>query len=210
MEINTAIYLRTSTEEQNPQNQLRDCKTLVTGDYQVVEEKQSAFKDKDRPKFDGEIKPLIAKGKVEELIGWDIDRFFRNRKKLVEFFKFCELYKCKIFSYNQRYFDDFYKIPPPFDEIVSNIVLNLMGWIAEEESKKKSERVKIAFKNRKKKWGRRPLENVEDRVIELHKQGKSLREISKEVHYWDSQRNKKFISKSAVQLIIKNFNSKIS
>ena len=205
------IYNRVSTEDQDPTNQLKDCITLIGEgeDYEVIQEKQSAFKDKDRPLFET-IREGIKKGEVKTLICWDWDRLFRNQKKLVEFFKFCELYKCKIFSYNQRYFDDFYKIPPPFDEIVSNIVLNLMGWIAEEESKKKSERVKIAFKNRKKKWGRRPLENVEDRVIELHKQGKSLREISKEVHYWDSQRNKKFISKSAVQLIIKNFNSKIS
>ena len=40
------IHLRTSTEEQNPQNQLRDCKTLVTGDYEIVEEplvKQNHF-----------------------------------------------------------------------------------------------------------------------------------------------------------------------
>jgi len=49
--LKTVIYLRTSTQEQNPLNQLRDCKTLVSGDYEVVEEKQSAFKDKDRPLF---------------------------------------------------------------------------------------------------------------------------------------------------------------
>jgi len=30
--MNTIIYLRTSTEEQNPENQLKDCKTLVSGE----------------------------------------------------------------------------------------------------------------------------------------------------------------------------------
>ena len=46
------IYLRTSTEEQNPLNQLKDCKTICKEPYEVVEEKQSAFKDKDRLKFE--------------------------------------------------------------------------------------------------------------------------------------------------------------
>ena len=40
------IYLRTSTAEQNPQNQLKDCKSICKWEYEVVEEKQSAFKDK--------------------------------------------------------------------------------------------------------------------------------------------------------------------
>jgi len=195
------IYIRTSTLEQNPENQLADCKKLVTGDYEVLQEQQSAYKDKDRPKFEN-IKQRIKKGEVKELICWDWDRLFRNRKKLKEFFQFCKIYKCQIHSFRQQFFEDFYKIPSPFDEIIQELILNLMGWMAEDESKKKSERVRIAFKNSNKRWGRKPLENVESRVIELHKQGKSIREISCLVHYWDGQRNKKFISKSAVHKII--------
>jgi len=172
------IYLRTSTEEQNPENQLRNCKSLVDEDFELVEEKQSAFKDKDRPKFEY-IKSKIKKGNCKTLICWDWDRLFRNQKKLVEFFKFCELYKCKIHSYNQRYFDDFYKIPPPFDEIVSNLVLNLMGWLAEDESKKKSNRVKLAVRNKNgvtksykgNKWGRKSLSTQKlNKLKEYHKQ----------------------------------------
>ena len=203
------IYLRTSTEEQNPQNQLRDCKTLVTGDYEVVEEKQSAFKDKERDKFE-EIRRQIRQGKVTELICWDWDRLFRNRKKLKEFFEFCKIYKCKIHSYRQKFFEDFYKIPAPFDEIIQELVLNLMGWMAEDESKKKSDRVKIAFKNSTKKWGRKPLKHIDKRIIELHKQDKTIREIASLVHYWDKSRNKKFVSKSYVHNIINKFKGNLS
>ena len=198
----TIIYLRTSTEDQNPQNQLRDCKTLVNGGYEIVEEKQSAFKDKDRPKFEM-IRARIKKGEVNHLICWDWDRLFRNRKKLINFFKMCELYKCKIHSFRQLYFEDFYKIPAPFDEIVSNIVLNLLGHNAEEESRKKSERVKIAYNNRTKKWGRKPIsKRVEEEVLKLHREGKSVREISSTLVYWDKSRNSHNISKSAVHKII--------
>ena len=199
------IYLRTSTEEQNPQNQLRDCKTLVKEDYEVIEEKQSAFKDKDRPKFEG-IKERIKKKGISKLICWDLDRLFRNRKKLIEFFEFCKIYNCKIDSYRQQWLNELNSMPEPFNEIMHTLMIQIMGWLAEEESKKRSDRVKIAHKNSKKKWGRKPLQNIEDKVIELYKQGKTLREIAKEVYYWDSGRNKKFVSKSAVHKIITKFN----
>lgn len=207
--MKTVIYIRTSTEDQNPQNQLRDCLTLVSDDnYEVIEEKQSAYKDKDRPKFDLIIKKQIRSGNISELICWDWDRLFRNRKKLKEFFQFCRMYKCKIHSFRQKFFEDFYKIPSPFDEIIQELVLNLMGWMAEDESKKKSERVKIAFKNSNKKWGRKPLEKVESQVIKFAEEGKTIREIANIVYYYDKNRNKKYISKSAVHKIIQKFKRK--
>lgn len=201
------IYLRTSTEEQNPTNQLNDCR-LIAGDIaEVFEEKQSAFKDKNRPVFES-IKQKIKQGTITELYCWDWDRLFRNQKKLVEFFKFCEIYKCKIHSFNQKYFEDFYKIPPPFNEIVSNLVLNLMGWLAEEESKKKSERVKIAFQNHKgKKWGRKGIsDKTKKEIIEAKEKGMSIREIADSVFIWDKNNNPKRISKSFVHKTIQEFN----
>lgn len=205
------IYIRTSTEEQNPLNQLEDCKTLVKGDFELIEERQSAFKDKDRPLFEG-IRIRIKSGNVSDLYCWDWDRLFRNRQKLIDFFKFCEIYDCKIHSYRQKYFEDFYKIPAPFNEIVSNIVLNLMGHNAEEESRKKSARVKLAVRKENgkptksykgNKWGRKSLpQKVIDEVLKLRSEGMSMRVISNQVFYWDSNNNKKQISKSTVHKIL--------
>lgn len=202
--MKTIIYLRTSTEEQNPENQLRDCLTLVNQEYEVIEEKQSAFKDKDRLLFES-IKKRIKNGEINSLICWDWDRLFRNRKKLKEFFGFCKIYNCEIHSFRQKFFEEFYKIPEPFNEIIQELVLNLMGWLAEDESKKKSERVKIAYKNHKgKKWGRKSLsENTINEVINLYKKGLSMRDICDEVFIWDKNRNKKKISIGSVHKIIK-------
>lgn len=147
------IYLRTSTEEQNPENQKADCLSLGYESPEVYEEKQSAFKDKDRPIFEN-IKSKIAKGQVENFIVWDWDRIFRNRKKLKEFFEFCKIYKCKIHSFRQSFYEQLYNLPEPFNEMIQNIFLDLLGWLAEDESKKKSERVKIAYNNRKNEWGK--------------------------------------------------------
>jgi len=210
---NKVIYIRTSTEEQNPENQLKDCKTLISGEYEVVEEKQSAFKDKDRLKFE-DIKKRIKNGEVSELICWDWDRLFRNRKKLKEFFELCKMYKCQIHSFRQSFFEDFYKIPPPFDEIIQELVLNLMGWLAEDESKKKGERVKNAVRRKEgkptksykgNKWGRKSLnEKVISQILKLRQNGLSIREISKQVYYWDKNSHKKCVSIGYVSKVLKN------
>jgi DNA invertase Pin-like site-specific DNA recombinase len=206
--MKTIIYLRTSTQDQNPQNQLKDCLTLITGEHEVFEEKQSAFKDKNRPIFES-IKERIKSGEVKSLVCWDWDRLFRNRLKLKEFFQFCKFYKCEIHSFRQSFFEDFYKIPTPFDEIVQDLVLNLLGWLAEDESRKKSDRVKIAYLNKKGSWGRKSLsKNVIDEVLEMHRQGHSIRDISQSIQYWDKHRNQKFISIGAVHKIIKNYSGK--
>jgi len=205
-----AILIRTSTEEQNPKNQLADCVSMAGEEAEVYEEKQSAWNQYKERVILELIKRKIKSGEIKELYVWDWDRIYRNQKKLVEFFKFCDLYKCKIHSYNQKYFEDFYKIPVPFDEIVSNLVLNLMGWLAEQESKKKSDRVKIAFKNKKGNWGRpkKIKEKLKKEVLELHNKNHSIREIAESVFYWDHNKNQKFISKSAVHKIIHEFNDK--
>ena len=91
------------------------------------------------------------------------------------------------------------------------MVLNLLGWIGEEESEKKSSRVKMAVKKTSKgtfshngnKWGRKalPTQTV-NRVLELHRQGSSIRQIASQVNIYDSNNNAKKISKSAVQQIL--------
>lgn len=186
--MKTIIYIRTSTEDQNPENQLKDCLTLVTGDYEVIEEKQSAYKDNQRERFEEIIKG-IRNGNIKSVVCWDWDRLFRNRKKLKEFFELCRVYKCEIHSFRQKWYDDLYKIPSPFDEIIKEIVLNLMGWLAEDESKKKSERVKLAVRRKEgkstksykgNKWGRPKIHtNKLKIVLDLRKQGKTYKEISK-------------------------------
>ena len=44
MDSKTIIYIRTSTDEQNPRNQLKDCKSLTNENFEIFEEKQSASK----------------------------------------------------------------------------------------------------------------------------------------------------------------------
>lgn len=210
------IYIRTSTEEQNPQNQLKDCEVLATKlnikDYKVFEERQSAFKDNERAVFNS-IKKAIVRKEVEVLLCWDLDRLFRNRKKLVQFFELCKNYNCKIYSARQEWLEGINNIQEPFNEIVHSLMLQVMGWLAEDESKKKSDRVRSAIRKingitksyKGNKWGRKSIttSRLKQQVVALREQGLSIREIAKQVYVYDKSNNKKLISYSLVYKLLK-------
>jgi DNA invertase Pin-like site-specific DNA recombinase len=213
--MNDYLYIRCSTGEQTPELQLTDISTMVNLHHtEILSEKVSAYKDNTkRPVFD-ELKNKIKIGSVKILYVWHLDRLYRDRKKLVEFLKFCRIYKTKVLSYNQKFLEVFLTMPPPFDEVMYELMLNIIGWIAEEESSTKSKRVKMAIKkgisgtysHKGNKWGRKAFsKQTLDRVINLHKEGESLRSIASKISVYDKNRNARNISKSSVQKIISVF-----
>lgn len=189
-----AVYIRTSTEEQTPELQIRDCESINKyGVYELFTDKQSAWKDnKEREDFE-RLKKEIKKGNVAHLIIWDLDRIYRNRKNLIEFFQFCKIYNCKIHSVRQQWLETLNQIQPPFNEIMYDLMLQIMGWLAEEESNKKSQRVKMAVRKeigkptksyKGNKWGRKTLSTFKkNKIKEFIKQNPkaSLREIARNV-----------------------------
>lgn len=214
-----AIYIRTSTTEQNPQNQLKDCLKINThGHYQIYEDRQSAWKEgKERTKFE-QVKQLIKKRKLKHLIVWDLDRIYRNRKNLVSFFELCKAFECKIHSVNQKWLSSINNMPNPWNEIVHDLMIQIMGWLAQDESDKKSKRVKAAIRKNKKGitisykgniWGRKKLSKIaKQKIIELYKQGISMRQISKTVTYVDRNKNYKKVSLGTVHKTITEYQDK--
>ena len=191
----TIIYIRTSTTDQNPLNQLEACesirpkdqKTETFVDYYLLQDTQSAFLDfKEREVFNALIK-LIKKNKVKNLIVWDLDRIYRNRKKLLGFFEICKSHKCRVYSFRQGFLNDLNKMPYPWNETMFDLMISIFGWIAEEESLKKSDRVKsavtkkqgITFSKFGNKWGRKELSTQKkNKIIELRKTLMSFRNIA--------------------------------
>lgn len=212
----TIIYIRTSTEEQNPQNQLNDCREVIKKlgikNYEVIEDKQSAWKDKDRIGFE-KVKSLIKQKQVNHLICFDVDRLYRNRKRFKEFLEFIKLYNVQLHSFRQEWLDELHSIPPPWNDIVMDLMINIYGHISEEESNKKSDRVKLAVRKQEgkpttsykgNKWGRKSMiESVDDEIIELRNKGMSIREIANSVFYWDKNNNKHKISIGYVHKTLK-------
>lgn len=174
--MKVAIYIRTSTEDQNPENQLKDCLSINTyGEYLLFEDKQSAWKDNDRKGFE-DLNKLIKSNKLEHLIVWDFDRLFRNRKRFKEFLLLLKAYNVSLHSFRQAWLEEIYKIPSPWNDIVSDLMINIYGHIAEDESKRKSDRVKIAqrvkegvtYSYKGNKWGRKSLSSQKrNKILEL-------------------------------------------
>ena len=213
-----AIYIRTSTQEQEPENQIKDCESMSGKDYTLYEEKQSAWNDKKEREVFEKLKKDIQYKRITELYVWDLDRLYRNRIKIKEFIQFCKTYDCKLFSYRQKFLNQIQDLNLPKDfeflrDMMLNNLIEMLGWIAEDESKKKSERVKLAVKKKDgitksykgNKWGRKALK-LEPKILELYKNGKSIREISKEVYYIDHNNNKKFVSIGYIHKTIRSKN----
>lgn len=185
------IYLRTSTTEQNPENQLRECQSINTyGDFEVIQDQQSAWNDrKERPGFESLHRKIIA-GQVSQLIVWDLDRLYRNRKRLVEFFELCKIKGCQVHSFRQQWLEELNSIPAPFNDIMHHLMLQIMAWIAEEESNRKSARVRAAVRQKDgltlsykgNHWGRKQLSTQKKNLIaKLKADGMTIRQISAEL-----------------------------
>lgn len=227
--MKTIIYLRTSTKDQNPELQRKDCidfcSKLGLEIVDIISEQGSAYKlEKIRPKWE----KIRERAKEERLniVLWKYDRAFRNREEFFKFMKIMfEVYGTKVYSVTEPSILSFWEMidkshsdNPIFDELLQGLfrvlwdfMIKQAGEVAEEESRKKSDRVKLAVRKEEgvtksykgNKWGYHGVgEEADKRIIELFKEGKSQRQIAKEVFYWNKNRNKKFVSIGYVNKII--------
>ncbi len=224
----TIIYLRTSTQEQNPELQREQCtdfcKKIGLEVLEIVSEQGSAYKlEKVRPIWEKVIKR--AKKEKLHILLWKYDRAFRNRKEFYNFMKVMfEVYGTKVYSVTEPSILSLWEMMdktqtgnPVIDEFLKGMLkvmwdfmIQQAGEQAEEESRKKSERVKLAVRKtdgvtrsyKGNKWGRKSLK-LEGQIIELYKKGKKYREIMEEIYYWDKHNHKKHISIGFVSKVIK-------
>lgn len=218
-----AIYARVSSKEQSEAEQIPEIIRYfhLKPPYEIFEEKVSAWnieKADKRLEFKRLI-DCIKEKRFNRLYVWDLDRIYRNRIKTKEFYAMCDFYGVRVFSLNQSWLNDFQELVEQFPkqyrfllESFADIMLNVYAQSAEDESTKKSKRVRLKIvKDKKgvtrstkgKKWGRRslPTRVVED-VLQLYSEGKSVRFISKNVFYYDKNKNLKNLSVGSVHKII--------
>ena len=222
------LYLRTSTKDQNPELQREDGvkfgADIGVEIVEVVSEQGSAYKlEKVRPKWESVVKR--AKKEKLNIIVWRYDRAFRNREEFYKFMKVMfEVYKVKVYSVKEPSILSFWEMigkthsdNPIYNELMEGIFKTLWNFMiqqageeAEEESRTKSERVKLAVRKvngitksyKGNKWGRKNQPKAEEQILKLKKEGKTMREISKEVYYWDKNNHKKFVSIGFVHKVI--------
>lgn len=169
--MKAVIYLRVSTEEQEPENQKKECiKFAENRGYEVQEvllEKLSGFSGIERPKYE-KVKQLARNGEIKAVIVWALDRWVRNRDTLLDDVTILRNYGCKIHSVQEAWLEAI-NIDGALGKTIQDFLLGLIGSLAELESQRKSERVKIAFQNHKgKKWGRPKTHTNKINVILQH------------------------------------------
>jgi hypothetical protein len=224
------IYNRVSTTEQNPELQIKECVEFCKSkDWEVIDilqEQASAFKDESkRDKFNQMIQ-RAEQGEFNHIVVWNMDRFSRQPEeevlKLVK--KLNLIYGVDINSVNGDLWSELVQsiskikeqgfIGEAISEFLEKIIRGLEFQRAYRESKTKSERVKLAVRKQEgeptrsykgKKWGRKTI--ITNRLIkgikELKKQGLSLRQIQKQVVYYDKNNNKKNPSLALVHKLSK-------
>jgi len=181
--MKAAIYLRTSTEEQHPEKQEAECRKFCSNKKYDIQgiyiEKLSGFKQINRPEYD-KIKELARTGQINAVVVWALDRWVRNRDTLLEDVTVLRNYGCKLHSVREAYLEAI-NIEGPLGKTIQEFLLGLIGSLAELESSRKSERVKMAFKTHKgKKWGRPSIHTNKKKIVwELKEQGLSYRQIAK-------------------------------
>ena len=229
------IYLRTSTKDQNPELQKEQCinfaNKLGLEIVDVISEQGSAYKlEKIRPKWES-VQERAKKEKLD-IIVWRYDRSFRNRADFFKFMKIMfEVYGTKVYSVTEPSILSFWDMMsksnsdnPIFNELLKGIfkaiwdfMIQQAGEEAEQESKKKSERVKLAIRTNEgitksykgNKWGRKALK-VDNEIIKLYQEGKSYREIQKNVSYWDKNNHLKNVSLGYVCSVVQKLSPNLS
>lgn len=206
--IKCVIYLRTSTSEQFPEKQKEECVMFAQArGYQVeaiYQEQLSGYKDITRPKYE-EIKEKARKREIQAVICWALDRWVRNRDTLLEDVTILRNYGVKIHSVKEAWLEAI-NIDGALGKTIQDFLLGLIGSLAEMESQRKSERTKMAYKNKTGRWGRKSIsDETKDAIITAYKENKSYSQICSEVFYYDKNRNEKHVSKGIVHKIITQF-----
>jgi DNA invertase Pin-like site-specific DNA recombinase len=171
------IYLRVSKEELDENTQLPEILKCFPklNNYKILQEKVSAYKEKDqknRVEFI-KLKCMIEKGEVDNLYVYSLERLERNIIRMFEFYFFCEANGCRIHGALQPSLElDFEDNPVgTFSRYQQVLMFGLLG---ENESyltsqrTRKSVRIKegVTLSKNGNKWGKK-LKDSKGNYVEL-------------------------------------------
>lgn len=154
----------------------------------VLEFHQSRFDDAKAADVERRVLERIAKGDVDVVAAWALDRVSRRGPLKAMLF---------LQALEDHHRVQFISLQEPFlstagDQTVRGLLLPIMAWVAEQESRRKSERLKAKAKTKRAhaeaaggraKWGQGVMANSQDvaTVVALRGKGLSLRKIAAEV-----------------------------
>lgn len=209
-----AIYLRVSTEKQTEQSQLEPCKKYceekgweIIGIY--PDRGTSAYKNVYRPRYE-EVLKLVRKRMIQHIVVWALDRWTRKGpsdiKNSVEYLS---MYNVQLHSVQEQWIESINI--PGIGQAFRDFFLQYSGWLAQVESQRISERIKTSERFQKaiqKGLVGRPsiYDEVEPKILELLKLGKTWREIKEQVTYTSKYGKVHHVSDPVINMVKKQNN----
>lgn len=183
--MRTAIYARVSTTDkgQDTDNQIHALRAWCEREgYEVVdvyEDYESGTKGRrERHRFDQMFKDAKAR-RFDLVVFWSLDRFSRQGiAATVDYLRILELHGVGFRSYTEHFLDT-------SNELVRHILIGVMGYFAQMEAKKISERTKagLARAARDGRFAGRPnkVKRIKADAIRLHGQNVPKMEIARKL-----------------------------
>lgn len=217
-----AIYARKSKGDEDYSNQLGELQEYCIKQgwtiYKIYSEVISG-KESQRPEFTSIMEDASQK-KFDIILVWALDRFTREGvDKVWKYISQLDYYGVSFRSYKEPYLNT-------DNKMVKDMLFSIMGILAEQERLRISDRTKARLKQYQdqikskgyaitrsgkkiRKLGKPNLpKKVKEQIVEMREQGKSFRDICKEVYYWTATRNKKFVSMGVVHKTLEEYQTK--
>ena len=110
----------------------------------------------------------------------------------------------KLHFVRQSYLEDLWNIPEPWNAVFYDIMINLLSALAQEESDKRSDRVKKAFQSGKyTNWGKHGIGYTDKEIIEVYRREGSLRKARLMLPYKTRSGKRKYVSIAKISQVVK-------
>jgi DNA invertase Pin-like site-specific DNA recombinase len=170
-----AIYVRVSTQEQNPDMQLKElrdyCKRMDYGIYKEYVDVGVSGSKTSRPQFNLFMDDM-RKRLFDVVLVWKLDRMGRSLLHLLQIMEELNSKNIDFIAYNQNI---------NTMDATGKLLFNIIGSFAEFEREIIRERVLAGKRKSTIKQGRKPLKINKYEIQRLRKDGKTLHQISDEL-----------------------------
>lgn len=187
------VYLRVSTNDkgQEEKDQLPDIInsfSLIEKNCLIIEAKESAYQEskQERRILNTIIRPLIELEEFENVNKsvyiWDLDRLYRNQERQIEFIMNINKNNCIVLSYRQKFLRQLKEAHNGIGKAMYNFMIEVLAWQAEDESKKKADRLKKSLKtkdnrtysNKNNLYGRKLIKSINQNGVKIYYSHKEL------------------------------------
>jgi len=208
-----AIYIRVSSCEQMEESQRRPCIEYCTEHGWNItniysDHAKSAYKNVKRPQYE-KVLASVRQRSIRHIVVWSLDRWCRRGpRELKATIDYLGSYGVQLHSVREQWVESV-NLPGSLGQTFKDFMIGIVGWLAEQESTRKSERVKESIRYQralqKGKVGRPALPDaVKQRIAALLKQGRSYSYIRKQVTYTGKYHRVHHVSVATINAVRKS------